>query len=141
MSLRFRLRRFNPPQRIPLHIHRLIKAQHAIPPQKPIHPIRRTIPLRHAYLQPPFHLLSVLRSAVSDIANKHQTRRLNTLDERRRQVEQSGTANQPHEVVVARDLDCFFDRDGGATRGLNGCGDGVGGVGVGAEFVAEEDGI
>jgi hypothetical protein len=137
LRLRILPQRQVPPHWISLHIHRLIEAQHAISPQEPIHPIRRAVPPRLRNLQPSI-IQPAIRRAIRDIANKHQSRRLDALDERRRKIKQSGTANQAHEVVVARDLHRFFDRDGGAAARLDGRGDRVR---VGAEFVAEEDGV
>jgi hypothetical protein len=93
------------PQRISLHIHCLIKTQHSVLPQKPIYSIGRAIPPRLRNLQS--H--PIVRQALRDIADQHQPRSLDTLDERGRKVEQPGAADKPHEVVVPRDLHGFFD--------------------------------
>ena len=55
---------------------------------------------------------TIIRHAVCDVADEDQARRLDALDERWREIEQPRAANETHEVVVARDLHRFFDRDG-----------------------------
>lgn len=92
----------------PSHINRLVEAQHAIAPQEPIHSIRRPMLSRLRNLQSN----TIIRHAVCDVADKDQARRLDALDERWREIEQPRAANETHEVVVARDLHRFFDRDG-----------------------------
>jgi len=75
------------------------------------------------------------------VCDEYQPRRLNRLDERRREIQQPPARHQAHEVIVAGDLHGLLDGERGAAAVLNGEGAGLRAGPFGAELVAEEDWI